>query len=152
MNVTAICERSGDWWAVTVPEIEGGFTQAKRLDQVPGMVADLVSLANGTPAAEVVIDVKARVPDPDALTMWATASEEAERARHLQDEAAGKARSAVSALRARGLSVRDVASLLGVSPQRVSQLAGKSGVKSAGIGRRASASSERPRRRLAKTK
>lgn len=124
MNVTAFCERSGDWWAVMVPEVEGVFTQAKRLDQVPAMVADAVHLLAGVPADDVHVEIKARVPEPSALALWADASEEAERARGLQEEAAAKARSAVVALRERGLSVRDVTSLLDVSPQRVSQLAG----------------------------
>ena len=62
MNVTAVCERSGDWWAVSVPEVEGAFTQAKRLDQVPGMVADAIEVLTGTPAAQVSVTVDARVP------------------------------------------------------------------------------------------
>jgi hypothetical protein len=29
MTYTAVCEREGDWWVVTVPELEsGGVTQA----------------------------------------------------------------------------------------------------------------------------
>jgi hypothetical protein len=28
MNVTAVCERSGDWWAVSVPEVEGALGPA----------------------------------------------------------------------------------------------------------------------------
>ena len=31
---TARCERDGDWWIVTVPELDGVFTHAKRLDRV----------------------------------------------------------------------------------------------------------------------
>lgn len=58
MDVTAVCVRSGDWWAVTVPEVEGGFTQARTLDQVPEMVADLVQLGTGTPAADVRVRVR----------------------------------------------------------------------------------------------
>lgn len=40
IDVTAIAERSDGWWAVEVPEIPGLFTQARRLDQIDGMVRD----------------------------------------------------------------------------------------------------------------
>ena len=40
MEVTAVCRRSGNWWAVEIPEVEGAFTQARRLDQVADMAAD----------------------------------------------------------------------------------------------------------------
>lgn len=52
-----MCERSGDWWAVSVPEVPGAFTQAKRLDQVPAMVADAVALLADVPAADVHVTV-----------------------------------------------------------------------------------------------
>ena len=32
MKVTAEATRSGGWWAVEVPEVDGAFTQACRLD------------------------------------------------------------------------------------------------------------------------
>lgn len=126
MNVTAIVERSGNWWAVAIPEVEGGFTQARRLDLVPEMVADLVELATGTPAADVkvAIDTDTRQADElrHARKRWAEAARLQAEARRLQDEAAAMARGAVAELRGLGLTVRDVATLLEVSPQRVSQL------------------------------
>jgi DNA-binding NarL/FixJ family response regulator len=124
MDVTAVCVRSGDWWAVTVPEVDGGFTQARRLDQVPEMVADLVHLATGTPAEEVQVRVQPHLEDEAMLSLWEEAALTQEAARQRQEEAARQARRAVTELRAQGLSVRDVAALLHVSPQRVSQLAG----------------------------
>lgn len=44
MRVLADVTRSGEWWAVQVPEMPGAFTQARRLEQVPGMVRDAVAL------------------------------------------------------------------------------------------------------------
>ena len=55
MKVTAKVTRSGDWWAVEVPEVEGAFTQARRLDQIPEMVADAVHLLAGVPAEDVEV-------------------------------------------------------------------------------------------------
>lgn len=125
MDVTAVCTRSGDWWAVTVPEVEGGFTQARRLDQVPEMVADLVHLATGTPAEEVRVRIQPHLEDEAALSLWEEAALTQELARQRQEEASRLARKAVAQMRDQGLSVRDVAALLHVSPQRVSQLAGR---------------------------
>lgn len=45
---TAICERAGKWWEITVPELpSGAVTQARRLDQVPQAVRSLVHLMTG---------------------------------------------------------------------------------------------------------
>lgn len=57
-----MCERSDDWWAVSDPEVTGAFTQAKRLDQVPAMVADAVSLLTDTPAADVHVTLESAAP------------------------------------------------------------------------------------------
>ena len=57
---TALCEREGDWWVVTVPELEaGGVTQARTLDEVPATVADLVALMTGVDPASVEVNVRA---------------------------------------------------------------------------------------------
>jgi hypothetical protein len=56
---TAICEREGDWWVVTVPELEsGGVTQARSLDEVPATVADLVALMTGADPTTVEVKVQ----------------------------------------------------------------------------------------------
>ena len=59
MKVTAKVTKSGDWWAVEVPEVDGAFTQARQLDQIPDMVADAVHLLTDVPAGdvEVTLDV-----------------------------------------------------------------------------------------------
>jgi hypothetical protein len=57
---TALCERKGDWWVVTVPELESGrVTQARSLDEIPATVADLVALMTGTDPANVEVNVQA---------------------------------------------------------------------------------------------
>jgi predicted transcriptional regulator len=45
-------------------------------------------------------------------------------AQRLQDEASAEIRKVVSRMRDEGLTMRDIAVLLGVSPQRVAQLIG----------------------------
>lgn len=57
MKVTAKVTGTGDWWAIEVPEVHGVFTQAKRLDQVEGMVQDAVAMMTDTPRGAVEVEV-----------------------------------------------------------------------------------------------
>ncbi|NNG96579.1 type II toxin-antitoxin system HicB family antitoxin [Gordonia araii NBRC 100433] len=120
-KVTAIATRSGEWWAVEVPEIDGLFTQAKRLEQIPDMVSDAAELLINEPV-EVEVrpalgsELESAIVESRALSVKASDT---------QREAADHARRLVARLRGEGLTVRDVGVVLGVSPQRVSQLAGK---------------------------
>lgn len=124
MKVTAKATRSGQWWAVEVPEVEGAFTQARRLDQVPAMVADAIHLLTGVPLDEIEVQLgDVDLGDPQVLAETRAARERVATAARSQEEAARASRRAVARLRARGLSVRDVGVILDVSPQRVSQLA-----------------------------
>jgi hypothetical protein len=63
MAYTAICEREGDWWVITVPELEaGGVTQARSLDDVRPTVADLVATMTGVNVADVEVEVHLQAP------------------------------------------------------------------------------------------
>lgn len=68
---TAVCEREGDWWVITVLELEaGGVTQARTLDEVPGTVADLVATMTGADPANVEVDVHAHAGPGIDLKAW----------------------------------------------------------------------------------
>lgn len=117
-DVTAICRRSDGWWAVEVPEIPGLFAQARRLDQVAGQVrgaADMLDAQVGVITLNPQLDEATQQMVDDLFAKRAAA-------RHAQEEASKLARSTVAALRNEGLTVRDVATVIGVSPQRVSAL------------------------------
>jgi hypothetical protein len=127
---TAVCERVGGWWEVTVPELGGRVTQAKRLDQVDEMVRSLVSLIVDIPVDSFDVAVKPVLP--------ASANEEVRQARELRSEADRLAEAASTATRraarhlaGMGLTVRDIGATLRLTPQRVSQLlgGGSSGVR-----------------------
>lgn len=117
-DVTVRCERSDGWWAVEVPELPGLFTQARRLDQVAGMVRD----------AARMLDVKVGEMNVEPVMDEATARLLCElfdakgEAKAAQERASKIMRETVSMLRSDGLTVRDVAAVTGVSPQRVSAL------------------------------
>jgi len=119
MEVTAKATRSGAWWAIEVPEIPGLFTQAKRLDQVAAMVADAAGML-GHPAVEVTVEPQLTRADQQAVE---AAKAGRARLREAETAAAAASRGAVARLRGQGLPVRDVAALMGISPQRVSALA-----------------------------
>jgi hypothetical protein len=56
---TALGEREGRWWVVTVPELaSGAVTQARTLDQVPAVVADLVATMTGADRAAVEVNMR----------------------------------------------------------------------------------------------
>jgi len=56
---TALCEREGRWWVITVPELPSGrVTQTRTLDQVPSVVADLVATMTGADRAAVEVDMR----------------------------------------------------------------------------------------------
>jgi predicted RNase H-like HicB family nuclease len=115
---TAVCRRSGNWWAVSVRELKGVHTQARRLDQVPDMARDAIALMLEVDPGEVQVTVEPEVPAPveDALAARRTARE-AERA--AEEATATAARQLLD----EGYTIRDAGRLLGLSPQRISQIA-----------------------------
>ena len=124
MKVTATACRSGGWWAIEVSGAPGGpfHTQTRRLDQVEAMVKDGVALMAEIPEDTIEVTVIPNLPHRDAELIDAAraASQDAIRAAELASQLS---RQAVARLRSEGLTVRDVGGLLGVSAQRVSQLA-----------------------------
>ena len=117
--VTAIARRSGDWWAIEVPEIPGLFTQTRRLDQIDGMVRDAAKLL-GHEISQVTVQAKLSEQDEQMLRELLAARSEADAA---QEKASRLTRGTISALRKQGMTVRDVADVIGLTPQRVSALA-----------------------------
>jgi hypothetical protein len=77
ITYTAVCERVGRWWEITVPELDE-ITQARTLDEVPETVADLVATMTGADPTTVQVRVEAEagpgltpVESPDtALESW----------------------------------------------------------------------------------
>lgn len=57
---TAVCERSGSWWAVSVPELRGVHTQARRLDQAETMAREAIALLLEFPEDSFTVVVEQR--------------------------------------------------------------------------------------------
>lgn len=118
-TIIARATREGGWWAVSFDSPTGTFhTQARRLDQVEGMVRDILD-SEGVGAATIEVEPQIPTRDRQAVDQArgsATAAAEA------VELAATRSREAVALLKADGLTVRDIGTLMGISPQRVSQL------------------------------
>jgi predicted XRE-type DNA-binding protein len=120
IRVEAVASREGDWWVVDVAGY--GATQTRRLDDVEPMAADLVaSLEDLDVSAVEVTNVVVRL-NGDLDTAVREARAAVKEAAEAQKLAGQQQRQLVRELRARNLSVREIASILGVTPGRVSQL------------------------------
>jgi hypothetical protein len=123
-----IVTREGSQWLADVPELQGAHTYARNLPTLDQAVREVIVLAADLPdevMPELVIDYDYHTGDPELDTT----AVEVRRLRRQADElaAAATARTEQAAIRlvASGLSVRDAAAMLGISPQRVSQLTAK---------------------------
>ena len=118
----AVCEPYGGWWAVHVPGTVV-HTQARRLDQVEAMARDAIALTYdvGPGSFDVVVDPALPASGAEAVdAVNAARSVASEAERHAFAVMADKI---VYLTRELKLSYRDTAQLLGMSHQRVDQLA-----------------------------
>nr|WP_237708357.1 hypothetical protein [Mycobacterium marinum] len=116
--------REGRWWAVEIPELNG-VTQAARLADVPDEARSYIAVALDVPISSV--DVRVRISDtPHARNVQERSQRilaARKEARALEDEAMQQAQALAKELAGDGIPMRDIATLVGVSFQRVSQLA-----------------------------
>lgn len=118
---TAKAVRAGAWWAIEVPEVEGTFTQARRLDQVENVAREAVALMLDVAQDSFDISVEYDVP-----AQWAALLESLKAAQDAQAAAeyavSMALRQVAASLHNEGLPMRDVGALMGRSTQRISQL------------------------------
>jgi predicted RNase H-like HicB family nuclease len=119
---TARCRRSDGWWAIEVLELQGVFSQARRLDQIEAMARDAIALFLDVPDSSFDVSVEPVLPQDIEADLKA-----ANAARSLADDAGREAKEAVRNVTRRlhdelGLTVRDAGAILGVSHQRAQQL------------------------------
>ena len=125
-----VVTREDGRWLADMPELQGAHTYARSLPSLDQAVREVVVLAADLPdeaMPELVLDYDYHTGDPE---LDATALEVRRLRRQADDlatAAAARTGQVAAQLVARGLSVRDVAALLGISPQRVSQLTAKAG-------------------------
>lgn len=115
----AVATREGKWWVV---EVEGvGTTQGRTTDEAEFMAGDLVVAMRQLDPSEFEVDVTFELPGGGDKQV--AEAREAQRAATVAMEgAAAKIRAALGVVLAAGISKKDAARLLKVSPQRVTQL------------------------------
>ena len=121
MEIKAKFERQADGWRVEVPQLDNFVTVSKRLDKATEQIKDLAHDITGEERCDIIIKVEAIMPG--IICDLEAAQEKSRKAARLQDEASSEIRDVVSRMRDEGLTMRDIAVLLGVTPQRVAQLA-----------------------------
>ena len=117
---TAKAHREGKWWVVEVDGV--GATQGRSTTEAQRMAIDLVAIMAEIPVDEIDVQIDFDLPGPlgDEVRQAKEATREADQA---QRNAAERTRQVVRRLLGTGLSKQDVARILRVSPQRISQLA-----------------------------
>jgi predicted RNase H-like HicB family nuclease len=111
------------WWVASVRELRGCHTQGRTVDEARRRIVDAMDLfIDNARSARIVDDVKLPAVAVKAIRAYATLRK---RAAQEDRRAAVAARRAVRVLRGGRLkmSARDAARLLGLSHQRVHQLA-----------------------------
>jgi hypothetical protein len=121
MEVKALCERQNDGWLVAVPELDNFRMTSKRLDKATEQIKLLAARLTGTEKCKIVVKVEAVMPG--IICDIEAAQQKMTLASRLQEEASAEIRNVVGRMRDEGLTMRDIAVLLGVTPQRVAQLA-----------------------------
>ncbi len=117
------CRRVGEWWAINVPDVPRIHTQARRLDQVEGMARDAIALLLDIREDSFNVVVKPVLPRPLQVEVERVRRLR-EKADSIQHEATAASAEAVLNLASKGhLTVRDIGRILGISHQRVDQLA-----------------------------
>jgi len=114
--------RDGRWWMISVPEIDG-LTQARRLSEVELMARELIAVTLDLRLSEVAVDVTLDIDDIDVESTIKAIRKEKEDAALLEEDAAAKTKTLVKELVAHNVPLRDIGAMLGLSFQRVHQLA-----------------------------
>lgn len=117
-------ERDEDgWWVATVHGVAGVHTQGRTIAEARRFARDALAAAIGREAADAAeLEMEPALPKniQELVDRHRAARAQAEK---LQGEAQGLATTMVRQAKKLGLSVRDVGELLGLSHQRVQQLA-----------------------------
>lgn len=123
-SYTVTATRDGNWWSLIATDVDGRevASQSRRLDQADAAIRDAIALVLDVDKSSFDVDVVPTLDQDEVseetlelLDLRRQLAELGERSRRLTPRA-------VAELRGAGLTVRDVAGLLGVTPSRVSQI------------------------------
>jgi hypothetical protein len=115
--------RDGRWWMIEVPSIDA-LTQARRVSEVKDQADSLIATHLDVQMSQIEIKVVSmKIDEVDALVLVEHVKAAREAAAKAEVQAREETREAVRVLTEHDAPMRDVGELLGVSHQRVAQLA-----------------------------
>ena len=118
---TATARKDGRWWLIDVPELDV-TGQARTLAEADAVAREIIGLVVDVAPDTIDVAVVTELPRA-ARRAWDASRAKEAKARAEGEAAAQLARQAVRTLRADGYTFRDAGLALGLSPQRVHQLA-----------------------------
>ena len=124
ISYTAKARKEGRWWVVEIPELDSAG-QAAKVSEVQQAAEEVIQLLTGQAPGSYSLTIDLVVAEQVQL-IWEESKYKEKVAREEQANAAQLARQAVQKLKKSGYSQKEIAALLAVSPQRVSQLARES--------------------------
>jgi len=124
----ATARRDGRWWLVEVPELDT-VGQARNTAEVEDVAREVIGLFLDVEPDTFDVNVSIEIPE-NARAAWEESKKREAAARTESEAAAALARRAIATLREDGLTFRDAGAVLGLSPQRVQQLAADAGPSS----------------------
>lgn len=119
-EVEATASKDGKWWTITIDELDQ-TAGTKKLSDVEETAARLAATA--LEVAPEDLDVQVSYPVPEAVAQdWDAARAETRQAKELTIAAAAHTRTVVHQLHQDGYTGREIAKVLGMTFQRVSQI------------------------------
>ncbi|MBB3023720.1 hypothetical protein M3A96_01775 [Helcobacillus massiliensis] len=118
--IPAVVHREPTWWVIELPSLDIA-TQARTLREVRAMATEAAALQLDVEDSEICIELEIILPT-DVAELWQRAQGLERESRRISAEAAQLSRRVVRELRESGISQRDSAEALGLSPQRIAQL------------------------------
>ena len=117
---TVTAERAGKYWHLRVPAVDRS-TQARKVSEIDEMARDLIAIMTGSEPESFDISVHLVLP-ADAAEHFQRSTTLRETAAKANAESAVESRAGARALQDAGLSIREIASVMDLSFQRVHQL------------------------------
>ena len=116
--------RDGDWWSLVAVNVAGRevASQSRRLDQADAAIREAIALVLDVDVDDFEVAISPDLRHVEVSDETLEALELRRALAELSDRARRRTPAAIAELRSAGLTVRDVAQLLGITPSRVSQI------------------------------
>ena len=119
---TARVNREGKWWMIRVPDIDG-LTQARRLGEAEEMARSLIAITTEADPHSFDVRVELEAIEDVRVTEWLDRlHDEQDAADEAQTRYRTDQRQFARELAGRGVPVRDIGTIMGLSFQRAQQL------------------------------